>query len=213
MDISNYIEHTILKADTSSSDIKQKCNEAKKYKFYGVCVPPFFVKVAVDELKDFKTKVVTVVGFPLGYTSTLSKIQEAKEAIQMGASEIDMVINIAALKDKQYSSVLEDVKSVCEFVHSKNSILKVIIETALLNLEEKVKAIDICKEANVDFVKTSTGFSESGAKIEDIVLMRKNLPKKIRIKASGGIKTKEQAIALIKSGADRLGTSSSIELL
>ena len=213
MDIKTHIEHTILKANTSNEDIKNICKDAIEYDFFGVCIPPYFVKTAKNELKDTNVKIVTVIGFPLGYSTTPSKVEEAKKAIDEGADEVDMVINIAALKEKDYAYVLNDISSVCNVVHIKGSKLKVIIETALLTKEEKLKAIELCTKAQVDFVKTSTGFSTAGAKVEDIELMRKSLPKNIKIKASGGIKTKKQALELLKAGADRLGASSSIELL
>lgn len=213
MEIKKHIEHTVLKANTSVEDIKKLCKDAIDNDFFGVCVPPYFVKLAKTELNDSDVKIVTVIGFPLGYSTTPSKVEEAKKAIDEGADEIDMVINIAALKENDEVYVYNDISTVCNVVHIKDSKLKVIIETALLTKKEKLKAIELCTKANVDFVKTSTGFSTSGAKVEDIILMRKNLPKNIKIKASGGIKTKEQAIELIKAGADRLGASSSIDLL
>lgn len=213
MDIKNYIEHTVLKADTSLKDVKKISKEAIENGFFGVCVPPYFVKATKKELKNSSVKIVTVIGFPLGYSTTPSKAEEAKKAIDEGADEVDMVINIAALKAKDYAYVTNDISTIFSIVHIKGAKLKVIIETALLTKEEKLKALEICAEVQVDFVKTSTGFAKSGAKVEDIKLMRKNLPKKIKIKASGGIKTKEFAVELIEAGADRLGTSSSIELV
>lgn len=213
MDIKNYIEHTILKADTSLKDIKRISLEAIENELFGICIPPYFVKAAKKELQDSEVKIVTVIGFPLGYSTTPSKAEEAKKAIDEGADEIDMVINVAALKAKDYAYVTNDISTIFSIVHIKGAKLKVIIETALLTEEEKLKALEICAEVQVDFVKTSTGFAKSGAKIEDIKLMRANLPKKIKIKASGGIKTKEQALDLIKAGANRLGASSSIELI
>lgn len=213
MNISKTIEHTVLKADTSKANVVKICTEAKDNSFFGVCVPPYYVKVAQCLLEDTGVKIVTVIGFPLGYSSTPSKVEEAKRAIDEGADEIDMVINIAALKEKDYAFVLNDICTILQIVHIKGAKLKVIIETALLTKVEKIKAMELCVEANVDFVKTSTGFSTSGAKIEDIKLMRKTLPKQIKIKASGGIKTKEQALALIEAGADRLGASSSVDLI
>ena len=213
MEIKNYIEHTVLKADTSLEDVKRVCKEAVENEFYGVCIPPYFVKAAKNELKNTNIKIVTVIGFPLGYSATPSKVEEVKRAIDEGADEVDMVINIAALKQKDIAYVDNDISTVCNVTHIKDAKLKVIIETALLTKEEKLKALELCTKAGVDFVKTSTGFSTGGAKVEDIELMRKNLPKNIKIKASGGIKTKKQAMALIKAGADRIGASSSIDLL
>lgn len=213
MDIKKRIEHTTLKADTSKKEVQRICKEAIDNDFFGVCVPPYFIKTAKLELKDSKVKIVTVVGFPLGYSTTPAKVEEVKKALDEGADEIDMVINIAALKDKDYAYVANDISSIATLVHIKNASLKVIIETALLNKEEKIAALEICEAAKVDFVKTSTGFSHSGAKVEDIKLMREILSEKIKIKASGGIKTKQQALDLIAAGADRLGTSSSISLV
>lgn len=213
MEIKNYIEHTVLKADTSKEDVKKICSEAIEYGFFGVCVPPYFVKTAKAALKGSKVSIVTVVGFPLGYATTPAKVEEVKKALDEGANEIDMVINIAALKGKDYAYVANDINSLTTLTQIKGAKIKVIIETALLTEEEKLKALEICEASNVDFVKTSTGFSHAGAQVEDIKLMRAKLPKKIKIKASGGIKTREQALALIQAGADRLGASSSIDLL
>lgn len=213
MELKQYIEHTTLKADTSLNAIKKLCKEAIDNEFVGVCVPPYFVKDAKALLKNTTVKLVTVVGFPLGYSTTPSKVEEVKKAIDEGADEIDMVINIAALKNKDYAYVSNDISSLATLVHLKGAVLKVIIETALLTKKEKVKILEICDEIGVDYVKTSTGFAKEGAKVEDIELMRSKLSDKIKIKASGGIKTKEQAIALIKAGADRLGASSGVKLV
>lgn len=213
MELKQYIEHTILKADTSLNAIKKLCKEAIDNEFVGVCVPPYFVKDAKTLLKNTPVKLVTVVGFPLGYSTTPSKVEEVKKAIDEGADEIDMVINIAALKNKDYAYVGNDISSLATLVHLKGAVLKVIIETALLTKEEKVKILEICDEIGVDYVKTSTGFAKEGAKVEDIELMRSKLSDKIKIKASGGIKTKQQAIELIKAGADRLGASSGVKLV
>ncbi|MGB1247664.1 MAG: deoxyribose-phosphate aldolase [Chitinophagales bacterium] len=212
-DLNSYIEHTILKADTSKEEIIKLCEEAKEYNFCGVCVPPYYVRIANDELEKSAVKVVTVVGFPLGYSTTPAKVEETRKAIDAGADEIDMVINIAALKEKNINHVKNDIESVCMLTQLKGAKLKVIIETALLTDEEKIMACKICAEVGVDFVKTSTGFAKSGAKIEDIRLMRENLPESILIKASGGIKTPSQAASLIQVGAERLGTSSGVKLV
>jgi deoxyribose-phosphate aldolase len=213
MDIKKHIEHTVLKADTSKNDVLRICKEAIEHNFFGVCVPPYFVKTAKEALKESNISVVTVVGFPLGYSSTPSKVEEVKRALDEGADEIDMVINIAALKEQDFAYVSNDISSLATLIHIKGKKIKVIIETALLTQEEKLKALEICIASNVDFVKTSTGFSHSGAQVDDIELMRKKLPAKIKIKASGGIKTKEQAIALINAGADRIGASSSVDFV
>lgn len=213
MNIANKIEHTILKADTSADDVERTCQEAKDNDFAGVCVPPYYVKKAATLLAKTDCLIVTVVGFPLGYATTPAKVEEARRAIDEGADEIDMVINIAALKNKDYSYVENDIQSVVTLAHLKSKKVKVIIETALLTQEEKIKACEICAKVGADFVKTSTGFASGGAKVEDIELLRKNLPEQIKLKASGGIKTKVQAEALIKAGADRLGASSSLALI
>lgn len=213
MKMNQRIEHTILKPDTMESDIKKLCEEAIEHGFFGVCVPPYFVKHASIILKDSSIKIVTVAGFPLGYNTTPAKVEEARKAMDEGAHEIDMVMNIAALKNNDLNFVQNDIQSVATLVQLKGCKLKVIIETALLSNDEKVKACEICAKVGVDFVKTSTGFASSGAKVKDIELMRKNLPASIKIKASGGIKTKEQAKDLVKAGADRLGTSSGPDLI
>jgi deoxyribose-phosphate aldolase len=213
MKMNQRIEHTILKPDTMESDIKKLCEEAIEHGFFGVCVPPYFVKHASIILKDSSIKIVTVAGFPLGYNTTPAKVEEARKAMDEGAHEIDMVMNIAALKNNDLNFVQNDIQSVATLVQLKGCKLKVIIETALLSNDEKVKACEICAKVGVDFVKTSTGFASSGAKLKDIELMRKNLPASIKIKASGGIKTKEQAKDLVKAGADRLGTSSGPDLI
>ena len=213
MKMNQRIEHTILKPDTMESDIKKLCEEAIEHGFFGVCVPPYFVKLASIILKDSSIKIVTVAGFPLGYNTTPAKVEEARKAMDEGAHEIDMVMNIAALKNNDLNFVQNDIQSVATLVQLKGCKLKVIIETALLSNDEKVKACEICAKVGVDFVKTSTGFASSGAKLKDIELMRKNLPASIKIKASGGIKTKEQAKDLVKAGADRLGTSSGPDLI
>lgn len=213
MEIASKIEHTVLKADTSNEDVERICQEAKENNFAGVCVPPYFVKKAATLLEKSDCLVVTVVGFPLGYSTTPAKVEETRKAIDEGADEIDMVINIAALKNKDYSYVENDIQTITTLAHLRNKKVKVIIETALLTQDEKIKACEICAKIGVDFVKTSTGFASSGAKVADIELLRKKLPENIKLKASGGIKTKEQAEDLVKAGADRLGASSSLSLI
>jgi deoxyribose-phosphate aldolase len=209
----NKIEHTILKADTTAQEIISLCEEAKKHMFFGVCVPPYFVKLAKKQLLESHVKIITVAGFPLGYNTTPAKVEEARKALDEGADEIDMVLNIAALKNGDYNFVHNDIQSVAMLVQLKGNKVKVIIETALLSKTEKLKACEICSEIGVDFVKTSTGFSSGGASVDDIELLRKALPKNIKIKASGGIKTKEQAEALVAAGADRIGTSNGSALI
>ena len=213
MQLNQYIEHTILKADTTVKDIEKICKEALEHEFACVCVPPYFVKSASKYLNKSKVGIVTVVGFPLGYSSTPAKVEEARKALDEGASEIDMVINIAALKNEDYNYVVNDIQSLSTIVQLKGGQLKVILETALLTKAQKIKACEICSKIGVDYVKTSTGFSKTGATVEDIQLMKEHISPKVKIKASGGIKTKAFALQLIEAGASRLGTSSGVDLV
>ena len=204
-------DHTILKADATKEDVKKVCEEAMAYSFCSVCVNSYYVPYVAELLHGSDVKICTVVGFPLGAMSTRAKALEAKIAVMDGADEVDMVINIGALKDKDYDVVLEDIKAVKEACG--NALLKVIIETCLLTDEEKVKACELSKEAKADFVKTSTGFSTSGPKVEDVKLMRETVGKDMGVKASGGIHDKEFANALVEAGASRLGTSATIKIV
>ena len=204
-------DHTILKADATKEDVKKVCEEAMAYSFCSVCVNSYYVPYVAKLLHGSDVKICTVVGFPLGAMSTRAKALEAKIAVMDGADEVDMVINIGALKDKDYDAVLEDIKAVKEACG--NALLKVIIETCLLTDEEKVKACELSKEANADFVKTSTGFSTAGAKVEDVRLMRDTVGNDMGVKASGGIHDKEFANALVEAGASRLGTSATIKIV
>lgn len=198
-------DHTILRADADSASVKKVCDEAKEYGFMSVCVNRYYTGYAAKQLEGTGVKVCTVVGFPLGQMSARAKAAETAIAVEDGAGEIDMVINVAALKDKLYDVVLEDIKEVKKACGS--ALLKVIIEACLLTDEEKVKACQLAKEAGADFVKTSTGFSRAGAKTEDVKLMRSVVGTTMGVKASGGIRDKETAEAMVKAGADRLGTS------
>ncbi|NVF11803.1 deoxyribose-phosphate aldolase [Anaerococcus sp. AGMB00486] len=209
MKINDYIDHTLLKADARVEQIEKLVKEAKKYKFKSVCVNSSFVKYIRNMDKDIR--ITSVVGFPLGAMSTKAKAFEAKCAIEDGADEIDMVINVGRLKDKDYDYILNDIKEVRKA--SKDKILKVIIETCLLNDEEKVKICELSKEAKADFVKTSTGFSTAGAKKEDVSLMRKTVGDDLGVKASGGIHTYAEAIEMIEAGANRLGSSASVAIV
>lgn len=211
MNIASYIEHTNLSPTLTDSDIDLLVGDAKQYGFFGVCVPPFWVKRAQREIADSKIALVTVAGFPLGYNMTETKLDEIKHAIDNGADEIDLVLNISAFKSGLPWTKIEIAKC-SKLAHDYHKILKVIIETAYLSNEEIVELCKMCADAGVDFVKTSTGFAPSGAQVEHIKLMRQSLPKDVRIKASGGIKTFEQAKLLIEAGADRLGTSSSVSI-
>jgi deoxyribose-phosphate aldolase len=207
------IEHTLLKPYCSVADVEKLCAEAVEHNFYGVCVIPYFVRNAKNFLKGSNVKLITVVGFPFGYNHTPAKVEEVKKVIDAGADEIDMVMNVAALKNGDYNVVANDIESVAMAVHMHNKIIKVIIESGVLSDDEIVKACEICANAGVNFVKTSTGYAEKGSTVEAVQLIRKTLPEKIKIKASGGIKTKEFALKLIEAGADRIGTSSGIEII
>lgn len=209
MNLAKYIDHTILKANVTKEDVKKVCDEAKKYNFFSVCINPCFVSFVAKELEGTDVKVTSVIGFPLGANTSDVKALETKQAITDGANEIDMVINVSALKDKDYDYVLNDIKSVVEALEGK-AILKVIIETCLLTDEEKVKACELSKEAGAHFVKTSTGFSTGGATVEDIALMRKTVGPKLGVKASGGVRDADGARAVIEAGASRIGASSSV---
>ena len=204
-------DHTILKADATRKDVKRVCDEAMAYSFCSVCVNSYYVPYVANLLHGSDVKICSVVGFPLGAMSTRAKALEAKIAVMDGADEIDMVINVGALKDRDYSVVLEDIKAVKEACGEH--ILKVIIETCLLTDDEKVKACELAKEAGADFVKTSTGFSTAGAKVEDVRLMRETVGPDMGVKASGGIHDKEFAKELVDAGANRLGTSATIEIV
>lgn len=210
-ELSKYIDHTLLKADAKDDEVLKLCKEAKEYGFFSVCINPSFIELAKKELEKSDVKVCTVIGFPLGATTTETKEFETKDAINKGAHEIDMVINISRLKAKDYEYTLKDIKAVVNAAKDK-ALVKVIIETCLLTDEEKVKACEIAKEAGADFVKTSTGFSTGGATKEDIALMRKTVGDGMGVKASGGVRTYEDAVKMIENGASRIGASSSIAI-
>lgn len=212
MNINKYIDHTALKADTNSKQIEKLCAEAKEYDFFSVCVNSYYVKKALAELRGSSVKVCTVVGFPLGASTMETKRFEAMKAMAEGATEIDMVINLSAIKSGEWQYALDDMSSLAQVVHQQGGLLKVILETCLLNQEEKVKACELAIKAQVDFVKTSTGFSTGGATLEDVRLMR-SLVGNMGVKASGGIKDLETARNMIEAGATRLGTSSGVEIL
>lgn len=211
MSIAKKIDHTMLKADSTSETIKRYCKEAKEYGFASVCVNSVHVPLIASELKDSDVKVCCVVGFPLGAMLTSAKAFEASEAVKAGADEVDMVINVGAIKDANWDFVRDDIKAVVEA--SRPAIVKVIIETCLLTDEEKVKACELAEEAGAAFVKTSTGFSTGGATIDDIRLMKKTVGDRLQVKASGGIRTPEFAQELIEAGADRIGAGNGITLL
>jgi len=210
--LAGYIDHTVLKPDATESMIDKLCQEAIEHKFCSVCINPYWVPFAASKLKDASVKVCTVIGFPLGATSSASKAFEAKEAVANGATEVDMVLNVGALKSGKDDVVLADVKAVVEAVEKK-ALVKVILETGLLNKEEKVRACEICKKAGADFVKTSTGFGPGGATVEDIALMRQTVGPDMGVKASGGIRDTATAKAMIEAGATRIGASAGIAIV
>ncbi len=213
MNIARYIDHTNLKAYASREDIIKLCEEAKKYGFYAVCVNPYRVKVAKEALKGTGIKVASVIGFPLGATPTEVKVFEAEKAIEAGADELDMVMNIGALKDGDLEYVKKDIASVVETAHNRGVLVKVIIETCYLTEEEKVTACKLAMDAGADFVKTSTGFGTGGATVEDVRLMKSVVGDRLGVKAAGGIRTYEQAVAMIDAGASRIGTSSGVKIV
>lgn len=207
-----YIDHTLLRPDASKKEIRVLCEEAKQYGFFSVCVNPSFVEFCAEELRGYPTKVCTVIGFPLGASSTESKAFETKDAVSKGASEVDMVINISRLKDGDEEYVRKDIEAVVREANDK-ALVKVIIETALLTQEEKIHACRIALSAGADYVKTSTGFSIGGATTEDIALMRKTVGEKLGVKASGGIRTAKDLYRMIESGANRIGASASVSIM
>lgn len=209
--LASYIDHTLLKADSRKAEFLKLCEEAKTHHFFSVCVNSFWVPTCAQLLLGSEVKVCTVVGFPLGANNSATKAFEADWAIKNGAHEIDMVINIGALKDKNHAVVEADIKTVVNVCQGYT--LKVIIETCLLSDDEKVSACKIIEAAGAQFVKTSTGFSSAGAQLSDIELFKKNLGKTMQIKASGGIKNQAHALAFIQAGASRLGTSSGVSLV
>ena len=212
-ELAKYIDHTNLKAFATRDDIKKLCDEAKKYGFYAVCVNPYRVKDAREFLRNTDIKVASVVGFPLGATFTETKVQEALMAVHNGADEIDMVMNIGAMKDGDYDTVERDIREVVEAVHPMGVKVKVIIETCYLTDEEKRKACELAKSAGADFVKTSTGFGSAGARVEDVRLMRSVVGSDMGVKAAGGIHSAREAVAMIEAGASRIGASRSVDII
>lgn len=211
--LARMIDHTLLKPEATTDEVKKLCEEAREYEFASVCVNPSFVPLCKELLKGTKVKVCTVIGFPLGATTTETKRFEAEQALQSGAQEIDMVLNVGRLKQGDNEYVFNDVNQIVLAAKKYNAVCKVILETALLTDEEKVRACLICKNAKADFVKTSTGFSKGGATVGDVALMRYVVGTAIGVKASGGIRTLEDAEAMIQSGADRIGASASVKIV
>ncbi|EOH76718.1 MULTISPECIES: deoxyribose-phosphate aldolase [Enterococcus] len=212
MEINRMIDHTILKADAKLADVMKIIEEAKKYRFYSVCLNPTWVALAAKELQGEPVAVCTVIGFPLGANTTETKAFEAANAIQNGADEVDMVINIGELKDGNNEKVQKDIEAVVAAAKDK-ALVKVIIETSLLTNEEKIKACELAKAAGADFVKTSTGFSTGGATVDDVRLMRQTVGPEMGVKASGGIHNAKEAEAMIEAGATRLGASSGVAIM
>ena len=210
--LNRYIEHTILKPDTSQKDIERIIQEGISFEFAGICIPPFWVKKASRDMKNSNVQIVTVAGFPLGYSMTESKLAEIGKAIEDGADEVDIVWNLSAFRSEM-GWAKNDIAKCAELLHSHDKILKVIIETAYLTDDEIVQACHICQEAGADYAKTSTGFAHSGAKVAHVKLMRESLPSSVGIKAAGGIRDLDAALAMIDAGADRIGTSAGVKIM
>lgn len=213
MELAEYIDHTLLIPTTSAKDVERLCAEAVEYGFCAVCIPPYFVPVAQQALEGKAVKVATVAGFPLGYSATAAKVEEIKRALEEGAQEVDVVINLAAVKGGDWNFVRNDIDRMTTAVHIKGKVIKIIFETAILNQEEIKRLCGICNELGVDFAKTSTGFASGGATLDAVRLLRGELDPSIRLKASGGIRTAEDAMEFIKAGANRLGTSTGIQII
>lgn len=211
-DLARIIDHTLLKPEATREQIAALCREAVENNFYSVCINPYWVPTAAELLQGSPVKVCTVIGFPLGATTTRTKALEAEEAIAQGANEVDMVLNIGALKSGAYDLVLNDIKAVVKSAQGK-AIVKVILETGLLNETEKIKACELSVAAGANFVKTSTGFGPGGATVDDISLMRRTVGPEMGVKASGGVRDYDTAVAMIKAGASRIGTSSGIKII
>lgn len=218
-ELTKSIDYTNLRPDATVKDIEKLCTDAIKYNFASVCVAPFYVNIAYRLLRDSVVKVGTVAGFPLGETTSGAKVHETREAIDEGADEIDMVMNVGALKSGLFDEVYNDIRAVVETARrgeieaGRDITVKVIIECGLLTDDEKIRSAHIVERAGADFVKTNTGFTKGGATVEDVELLRSNLPFEMGIKASGGIKTSQQAISLLNAGANRIGTSAGIDIV
>lgn len=211
MQLNRYIDHTMLKANATRADIEKLCQEAKQHEFASVCINTCFVPLAAKLLEGSEVKVCCVVGFPLGAMSTPAKAFEAQWAVEHGAQEVDMVLNVGAMISGEEEIVLRDIEAVVQAAHPK-AIVKVILENCLLNDEQKIRACKLCVQAGAEFVKTSTGFSTGGATVEDVALMKRAVDGRAKVKAAGGIRTRQQALAMIEAGADRIGASAGIAL-
>ena len=213
VDLAKYIDHTALKPETTADDIDQLCREAAQYHFASVCVNPAWVKRSASNLRGTAVKVCTVIGFPLGANTAEIKAMEARRAIRDGAREVDMVVNVGALKSGDHATVLTDIEKVVDSAHEAGVIVKVILETSLLSDEEKVIASSLAKQAKADFVKTSTGFGGGGATVYDVALMRETVGPDMGVKASGGVRTKSDVEDMIAAGATRIGASAGVEIV
>ncbi|AKP65401.1 deoxyribose-phosphate aldolase [Levilactobacillus koreensis JCM 16448] len=211
--LAKYMDHTNLKADATEASIKQTCDEAAKFNTASVCVNSYWIPFVAEQLKSTTVNPIAVVGFPLGAMATASEVFEAEKAIDDGAEEIDMVINVGELKSGNNDVVEADIKALATAVHAKGKLLKVILETCLLTKDEIVRGCQLSEKAGADFVKTSTGFSTAGAKLEDVKLMRETVGDRLGVKASGGIHSREEALAMIDAGASRLGVSATVAIL
>jgi len=213
LNINSYIDHTILKPTTTLAEIEKLCSEAIQYQFAAVCVPPLFVKKAKEILDNSIIKTATVIGFPFGYNAIEAKVAEIVLAMVDGADELDMVVNISAIKNNDWNFIASEINTIMPIIKSKDKIIKVIIESGILTDDEIIKCCDIYGAAGVDYVKTSTGYAETGATVHAVELIRAHLADSIKIKASGGIKSYEFAKELIEAGADRIGCSSSVKIM
>jgi deoxyribose-phosphate aldolase len=213
MDLARYIDHTLLKPEANAEEIDELCAEAREYKFASVCINPTWVKRAADSLRGSGVVTCAVIGFPLGASTTAIKAMEARRALREGAREVDMVLNVGALKSGNFDQVREDIAQVAEAAHEVGGLCKVILETALLTDEEKVVASSLAKEAKADFVKTSTGFGSGGATVYDVALMRETVGPDMGVKASGGVRTLEDVEDMIAAGASRIGASAGVQIV
>lgn len=213
MNIAPYIDHTVLKQTTTVADVEKVCKEALEFGFAAVCVPPLYVKKAKEFLGDSEIKVATVIGFPFGYCAIEAKVAEIVLAIVDGADELDVVVNVSAIKNGDWTFIANEINTIMPIVRNKNKVIKVIIESGLLTEEEIIKCCDIYGAAGVDYVKTSTGFAEKGASIHDVQLIRAHLADSIKIKASGGIRSYSFAKEMINAGANRIGCSASVQIV
>jgi deoxyribose-phosphate aldolase len=213
MTLAAQLDHTLLRPDATEAQVAQLCQEAATHGFATVCVPPCYVAFATEKLAGTAVGICTVIGFPLGYSASSVKFKEAEVALYDGATELDMVINISALKSGKTAAIQDEILDLADLCHVHQALLKVIIETALLTEDEIVTACQLCVAGEADFVKTSTGFASRGASVADIELLRRTLPATMRIKAAGGIRTREAALALVAAGADRIGSSNSLALI